>query len=104
MKMGAEDSIRMLLLSGGKHRELLGPAEWKRVKARVAWVRETVAKWAEAMRRRDDRCGAAVDRLSEEAFERLCDEEEAKVEAIHAQLRAVIERDEWPRELYWGEI
>ena len=45
-----------------------------------------------------------LERLDEEEFERLFDEEEAKVEAIRAQLDAVIERDEWPRELYFGEI
>jgi hypothetical protein len=30
--------------------------------------------------------------------------EEAKVHAIRAQIDAVIERDLWPRELYWGGI
>jgi hypothetical protein len=46
----------------------------------------------------------AVDRLSEEAFERLFQAEEAKVDAIRAQIDAVIERDLWPPELYWGGL
>ena len=70
--------------------------------ARAAWVRETAAAWREAQRQMDDRCSEAAGRLSEEAFERLCDEEEAKVDAFRAPLRAVAERDVWPRELYWS--
>jgi hypothetical protein len=30
--------------------------------------------------------------------------EEAKVHAIRAQIDAVIERDVWPKELYWDGI
>jgi hypothetical protein len=59
---------------------------------------------SEAQRARDERCGEAVDRLSEEEFERLCDEEQAKVDAIRAQLDAVIDEDRWPRDLYFGGI
>jgi hypothetical protein len=102
--MSMEDDIRMLLMTGGSNRALLEPAEWRRVKARVAWVRETAAKWHEAMRAMHEKCCEAVGRLSEAAFERLCDEEQAKVDALRAPLDAVIERDEWPRALYWGKI
>ena len=71
--------------------------------ARASWVRETAVAWREAQRRMDERCDAALDRLSEEAFERLCDEEEAKIDAFRAPLKAAAERDVWPRELYfWG--
>ena len=52
----------------------------------------------------DDRLGEAVDKLDEEAFERLCEAEFAKVDAIMAQLRAAIDEDKWPRELYLGGI
>ena len=38
------------------------------------------------------------------AVERLCDVEQAKVDAIRAPLKAAAERDVWPRHLYWGEI
>jgi ABC-type nitrate/sulfonate/bicarbonate transport system substrate-binding protein len=78
------------------------PAE--RIAARQAWVRETAAALREAQRAMDQRCEAAVDRLSEEAFERLFDEEQAKVKAFLLPLRAAAERDVWPRELYWGGI
>jgi hypothetical protein len=52
----------------------------------------------------DERCGEAVGRLSEEDFERLCDAEQAKVDAARAPLQAAADRDEWPRELYWGGV
>jgi hypothetical protein len=82
----------------------LSPAEWKRVAARTVWVRETVAAMREAQRQMDDRCTEAVGRLSEEEFERLCDEEQAKVDAFRAPLKAAAEHDLWPRELYFGCI
>lgn len=82
----------------------LGPAEWRLSKARIAWVKETVAAWREAQREMDRRCDEAVDRLSEEEFERLCDEEQAKVSALLDQLREAAHHDRWPRELYFGGI
>src|SRR5438045_4026531 len=97
---GAALTIEMLRRGG----DALGPAEWQQVKARCAWVTRQVAAWDEAMRAMGERCMAAVETMSEEAFDRLCDEEEAKVAAIRAPLNAVIERDEWPRELHWGGI
>jgi hypothetical protein len=99
--MNHEITIDMLLRS---RREPLSPEEWKRIKARCAWVKEKIAALAAAQRARDERCGEAVDRLSEEEFERLCDEEQAKVDAIRAQLDAVIDEDRWPRDLYFGGI
>jgi hypothetical protein len=94
--MNSEHTIKALLAGA---RAL---AECK--SARIAWVKRTAAAWREAHREMEDRCTEAVERLSEEAFERLCDAEEAKVEAIHAQLRAVIDKDMWPRELYFSGI
>lgn len=76
------------------------PAE--RRAARAAWARETAAKLREAQRQMDERCDEAVDRLSEEEFERLCDAEEAKVEAFRKPLKDAAERDLWPRALYWS--
>ena len=99
-----QDTIRILLGCAAKGLGPLDPVEWQRVKARTAWVRETVAKLRKAQREMGERCDAAVHRLDEEAFERLCDAEAAKVTAIRAQLDAVIERDEWPRGLYWGKL
>ena len=46
----------------------------------------------------DDRLGEAVERLSEADFERLCDAEMAKVDAMMAELRAAVDEDRWPRE------
>jgi hypothetical protein len=126
--MSAEDSIRILLGRAASGREPLDAAEWKRAKARVAWVRETVAALIEAQRRMDalaqsvrgtdeqgalaqsvrgtdeqgTRCSAAVDRVSEEEFNRIFDEEQAKVSAILDQFAAIRERDEWPPEVYFG--
>jgi hypothetical protein len=80
------------------------PSHAQRVATRFAWVRETVNAWHEAQRAMDARCTEAVMRLSEEDFERLCDEEGAKVAAIRAQIDDVIERDLWPRHLYWGGL
>ena len=71
---------------------------------RQAWVRETAAAWRQAQREMDDRCMDAVERLSEEEFDRLFEEEQAKVDAIREPLQAVVDEDKWPRELYFGGI
>lgn len=89
-------AIRALLAGDGRVAEC-------RV-ARAAWVEEATAAWREAQRAMDDRCGAAVARLSEEEFERLCDEEEAKVEVFRAPLKDAAERDVWPKHLYFGGL
>jgi hypothetical protein len=96
MKRDPEHTIRVLLAGASR---LAGHRE-----ARAAWVKATAAAWREAQRQMDERCDAAVTRLSEEEFERLCDEEEAKVDAFRAPLRAVAERDVWPREMLFGGI
>ena len=98
--MTAESTIRMLA-SGVRTEDA---AEWRRKAARCAWVKETMSALRQAQRQMDERCTAAVDRLTEEEFERLFDEEQAKVDAIRAPIDAVIERDEWPRHLYFGNI
>lgn len=97
-----DDTIRILRMHPASGP--LDPTEWKCVAARVAWVRQTSAALRDAQRQMDERCDAAVERLDEEEFERLCDLEQAKVDAIRAQLQAVIERDGWPRELYFSGI
>jgi hypothetical protein len=71
---------------------------------RGAWVRKTAAAWRDAHHEMDDRLGEAAVRLSEEEFERLCDQEQAKVDAIRQQISDVIDKDRWPKELYWGAI
>ena len=94
--MTSKKRVRALLADAAR------PAEC--AAARAAWARRTSAAWLEAHRTMDDRLGAAVDKLDEEAFERLCEAEFAKVDAIMAQLRAAIDEDKWPRELYLGGI
>jgi hypothetical protein len=84
---------------------LAGAGQLAECKAeRAAWVRETAAALRAAQRAMDDRCMAAVERLSEEAFDRLVDEEQAKVDAFLVPLRTAADRDLWPRHLYWGGI
>jgi hypothetical protein len=100
--MNSEITIQMLLRQA--HREPLSPEQWKWAKARCAWALGLVEKWYQAMCHRDEVCTAAVERLSEEEFNRLFDREEAKVEALRAEIDAVIERDEWPLEMYFGGI
>lgn len=90
------DIIRKLLAAAS------APAERKA--ARAAWVKATAAQWREAQRQMDERLTAIVEQVSEAEFERLFDEEEAKVEAFRQPLMDVAERDVWPRELYFGGI
>jgi len=97
----SDDTIEILQRRGPELGPL-DPAEWKRVKARVGWVRETLAALHDAQDRMHERCRAAVDRVPEAEFERICDEEQAKVDAIMDALNAVRDRDEWPRHLYWS--
>ena len=98
--MTASATIHMLQLGI----ECADAAEWRRTAARVAWIKESIAALREAQRRMDERCLEACDRLSEEEFERLFDEEQAKVDAIRAPMDEVIERGVWPRHLYFGGI
>ena len=70
-------------------------------RARVAWVKERTAAWLAAQEAMNERCDAAVEKLSEEEFEQLADAEQAKVDAIRAELAAVIDHDKWPKGLYW---
>jgi hypothetical protein len=94
--MSAKRTIRALLDECGREAE--------RREARAQWAMKTAAAWHEAMQQMAERCSEAVDRLSEEEFDRLIDAEQAKVDAIYEQLRAVIDKDQWPKELYFGGI
>ena len=78
--------------------------EWRRIHARTAWVLESVDRLREAQREMHERCCEAVEHLGEEAFELFCDIEQARVDTIRAEIDAVIERDAWPRHLYWRRI
>lgn len=96
------DTITILAGRGAGRLDPLDLAEWSRVKPRVVWVRETMAAWAEAQRHMDRRCRAAVGRIPDAEFDRIFDEEQAKVAAILDQLHAVRDHDRWPRDLYFG--
>jgi hypothetical protein len=103
MTMGSTDRVRTLLDEAAR------PAD--RREARAAWARETAAAWREALRKVDaawDRIlGALPDDISDEELEAMHipdPPEQAEVDALHALLWAVKERDVWPRELYWGGV
>lgn len=94
--MTPEETIRTLLA------EASAPAE--RRAARIGWVEATHAAWLKAQRQMDDYLTAIVGEVSEEEFERLCDEEEAKVDAIRAVVEDAAYNDRWPKHLYFGNL
>lgn len=51
----------------------------------------------------DGRPTAIVGEVSGQEFERLCDEEQAKVDAIRVEIEDVAKNGRWPGHLYWGE-
>ena len=71
---------------------------------RLAWARHAAERWLAAQTAMDERCTEAVGRLSEEEFERLCEEEEAKIERFRGPLIEARDQDKWPWELYSGGI
>jgi hypothetical protein len=102
--MPAEDTIRILLGRGRKDGAALDPVEWRRVAVRTAWVREVMEALRQAQREMDDRCDAAVAELDEDAFNEVFEAEQAKVDAIRAQIDDVIEHDKWPKHLYFKGV
>jgi hypothetical protein len=99
--MTQSQTIRALLADTGRLTECKA--------ARCAWARETVA----ALRAADRKVDAAWERIFDALPDELSDEEleaipeppeQAEVDAIHAQIRAAIDEDRWPRELYFGGI
>ena len=71
---------------------------------RAAWAKETAAAMREAHRAMDERLGEAAHRLSEEEFERLCEEEEAKIDVFRAPMMDAAHHDRWPRHLHVGGL
>jgi hypothetical protein len=94
--MNKHNALRALLASARRFAESHAKRE--------AWVDETGAALVAAQRHMDERCDEAVGRLSEEEFERLFNEEQAKVDLFLAPLTAAAERDRWPKHLYFGGI
>jgi len=92
--------------------------------ARYSWVHRTVAAWQDATRRCDDAWCELVRDMPEEHsslsslgegdhpqdgggaddVEMTPPPEQAEVDALWAQLNDVIQKDLWPKELYWGGI
>jgi hypothetical protein len=105
--LSAEHTIRMLQ-AGYRTRDR---EEWTRKQARVAWIKEIMAALRAAQERvdaaRDRMLGALADDIDDEELEELNlpdPPEQAELDAIHAQIDAVLEQDKWPRHLYFGGI
>jgi hypothetical protein len=88
------DPIRNLLASASEIAD--------RRAERAAWARKTCRAWADAQHEMHEFLVGMVTKVSEEEFERLCDEQQAKVDAIHQPIKDVAERDMWPRHLHWS--
>jgi hypothetical protein len=78
-----------------------------RIAARIAWVKEIMAKLRAAQQRADEAWLRAVGALpedhSDEELEAIPEPpEQAELDAIRAQVDAVVEQDRWPKELYWS--
>ena len=99
--MPPKEILQNLLALGGQPEleDLDRPA---RVAARLQWSLNRTAALRRAHRAMNKRCAEAVDRLDEQAFERLFQAEQAKVDAIMAEIEAAANADKWPRELYWS--
>jgi hypothetical protein len=104
--MTPEETIRALL---AKAQAAAGEREQAeaRTAARVAWVHETIARLRSAQERVEaawERIFAALpDDLDDEALEAIPEPpEQAELDALHAEIAAVRDRDQWPRHLYWS--
>jgi hypothetical protein len=90
-----------------KHRYHPSKAEAKaarhRQQARAAWVRDIVAQLKAANARADAAWLRVIRANPDSEDEDLpIPPEEAEVEAILAQIKAVIHHDRWPRHLHWS--
>ena len=79
------------------------PGRPARIAARIQWSLERTAAWRKAQHAMDERCTMAVERLSEDAFDRLFEAEQAKVDAIRAEIETAAKADKWPKELYFSD-
>jgi hypothetical protein len=88
-----------------------GPA---RKAVRIDWITETMKELKAAQDKADEAWMQLVRDLpdeddddeeeDEEAEEIAPPPEQAELDAIHAKIKAVMEHDRWPRELYWGAV
>jgi hypothetical protein len=103
--MSFRDIIRML--QAGAH--TADAAEWRRKAARAAWGKEIAGALYAAQTMADAAWDRLMQALPEDATEEEVEAvqpppEQAAVDAIHAQIDDMMERDKWPRHLYWGGI
>ena len=75
--------------------------------ARYRWLHRTAGAWHDARMR----CDAVWRELVRDIPDELIDEveiaeppEQAEVDALWAQLNDVIQKDKWPKHLYWGAL
>ena len=57
-----------------------------------------------ARRAMDGRLTAIAGEVSRQEFDRLFDEEQAKVDAIRVEIEDVAKNGRWPGHLYWGKL
>jgi hypothetical protein len=75
--------------------------------ARLAWARQAVAALKAAEKRADeawDRIFAALpDDLDDEELDKIPEPpEQAEADRLWEEIEAVIEKDRWPKHLYWS--
>ena len=122
--MSAEQTICDLLAAAGHGCDQEDAGAQARKAARVARVKDTVAALRRAQRRADQAWERMLAALPDDPASVIPDKpapmqigdpgsnftsgalpeppEQAELDAIHAQIRAVIDHDRWPRELYFG--
>ena len=105
--MPHSQTIQSLLTAAAKAAE--NNEHTPRIAARAAWVREIMAKLRAAQKKADDAWMAAVAALpddhSDEELQAIPEPpEQAELDAIRAEIDAVVEKDQWPRELYFGKV
>lgn len=104
--MTPEDVIRNLL-NGSAQPPGHDDRAAERRALRLVWAEATLAQWLAAHKR----VQAAWDRIFDSLPEDLDEEEleaipqppeQAELDALHAQIRAAVDQDKWPRHLYWS--
>ncbi len=71
--------------------------------ARYFWLRRSADAWQDSNRRCNDAWGELVRDIPEELIDEVePPPEQAEVDALWAQLNDVIQKDQWPRHLYFG--
>jgi hypothetical protein len=72
-----------------------------RAAARVAWVRRTSAAIRDAQHRADAAWMRLIDAHPDDAEDLPDPPEQAELDALWAQMKAVADHDRWPRHLYF---